>query len=56
MFLLSYELIDNPNHEYELEFPTLVEAKRYLAHRAEFMVYGEIYTPDGTMVFDKDAA
>ena len=36
--ILSYELYDSPRHEYEREFPGVVEAQAYLATLAQHMI------------------
>lgn len=49
MYILSYELTDEPRQEYEVEFDSVADAERYIRSRAEFMVYADVYSATGKL-------
>ena len=52
-YILSYELADNPGHEYEQEVPSLDDANLYLQTLPEHMiVWYDITDDEGNTVYD----
>lgn len=51
-WLLSYELKDNPGHEYEEWVEDLADARRHLRGKADMVAWASLVDNDGNEIAD----